>query len=34
MENDLNTDPFTDDELDELTDDLEALDASGNRDVQ
>ncbi len=34
MENDLNTDPFTDDELDELTDDIEALDASGNRDAQ
>jgi MraZ protein len=33
MENDLDSEPFTDGELDELTDDLEALDASGNRDV-
>ena len=34
MEDDLNSDPFTDDELDELTDDLEALDRSRNRDVE
>ncbi len=34
MESDLDSDPFTDDELDELTDDLEALDRSRNRDVE
>ena len=34
MESDLAADPFTDDDLDELTDDLEALEASRNRDVQ
>jgi len=34
MESDLNADPFTDDDLDELTDDLEALNASRNRDVK
>ena len=34
IESDLDSDPFTDDELDELTDDLEALDASRNRDAK